>query len=226
MTSRLTTRIGSLILPNSVIRGSGEPVMTEAGIRAALAAGAAGVIARSVNEHPEAARQLDLADYATIDIGGARSLFNRSGLTFRETGEWFRAIAAIDKEAARTGRFVAASIVFAGVEGAVSIAAMARNAGLRVFELNVGGPHASEASPGAITQEADPARLRELVAQVRLATNGMALWAKLTGLSSNLPALAMAARDGGADAVCMMGRFMAMIPDLHTFAPILGTSAA
>ena len=54
----------------------------------------------------------------------------------------------------------------------------------------------------------------------------MALWVKLTGLSSNLPALAAAARDGGADSVCMMGRFMAMVPDIETFDPVLGTSAA
>ncbi len=225
-TNRLTTRIGGLTLPNPIICGSGEPVMTEAGIRAALKAGAAGVIAKSVNERPEGARQLDLADYVTLQVDGARSLFNRSGLIDRDTGDWFQAIAAIDREAAVTGRFVAASIVFAGQEGAVAIGGMARAAGLRMFELNVGAPHASEASSGAITQETDPARLRDLVASVRAVTGGMALWVKLTGLSSNLPALAQGARDGGADAVCMMGRFMAMIPDIETFAPVLGTSAA
>jgi len=103
---------------------------------------------------------------------------------------------------------------------------MARKAGLRVFELNVGAPHASEASPGAIAQETDPERLRDLVALVRRETSGLALWVKLNGLSSNLPALAVAARDGGADAVCMNCRFMAMVPDLGSFAPVLGTSAA
>jgi dihydroorotate dehydrogenase (NAD+) catalytic subunit len=54
----------------------------------------------------------------------------------------------------------------------------------------------------------------------------MQLWVKLTGLSANLPALAVAARQGGADAVCMMGRFMAMVPDLETFGPLLGTFGA
>ncbi len=75
-------------------------------------------------------------------------------------------------------------------------------------------------------QETDPGRLTELVRRVRTATEGMQLWVKLTGLSSNLPALAVAAKQGGADAVCMMGRFMGLVPDLDTFAPVLGTSAA
>jgi dihydroorotate dehydrogenase len=230
--TRLDTAIGSFPLVNPVICGSGEPVMTEAGIRAALRAGAAGVIAKSVNENPAGGRQLDRADYVRLDAQGVPtagqglSLFNRSGLTQRGTADWFAAIAAIDREARHDQKFVAASIVYAGPQGAVSIAAMARQAGLRVFELNVGAPHASEAAAGAIVQETDPARLTDLVRQVRAVTLGMQLWVKLTGLSSNLPALAVAARNGGADAVCMMGRFMGLVPDLETFAPVLGTSAA
>jgi dihydroorotate dehydrogenase (NAD+) catalytic subunit len=230
--TRLSTTVGSFPLVNPVICGSGEPVMTEAGIRAALKAGAAGVVAKSVNEHPAAARQLDRADYVRLDANGVPtagqgvSLFNRSGLTQRATAEWFAAIAAIDRQVRAEGKFVAASIVYAGPEGAVSIATQARAAGLRVFELNVGAPHASEAAPGAIAQETDPDRLTELVRQVRAVTGGMQLWVKLTGLSSNLPALAIAARRGGADAIGMMGRFMGLVPDLETFAPVLGTSGA
>jgi dihydroorotate dehydrogenase len=174
---------------------------------------------------------LDRADYVELDAAGVPtrhgvSLFNRSGLIQRDVAEWFGAIATIDQEAARDGQFVAASIVLAGADGAVEIAGLARTAGLRVFDLNVGAPHASEATPGAIAQETEPERLTALVARVRAATEGMQLWVKLTGLSSNLPALAVAAKQGGADAVCMMGRFMALVPDLETFMPVLGTSAA
>ncbi len=138
MASRLATAIGRLTLPNPVICGSGEPVMTESGIRAALRAGAAGVIAKSVNERPEASRQLDRADYAQLDATGALtvqgvSIFCRSGLAQRDPTEWFTAIARIDGDAAREGRFVAASIVLAGVDGAVELAQTARRAGLRVF---------------------------------------------------------------------------------------------
>jgi dihydroorotate dehydrogenase (NAD+) catalytic subunit len=232
--TRLATSIGDFPLVNPVICGSGEPVMTEAGVRAALRAGAAGVIAKSVNEQPAAARQLDRADYVhldgagapTGDRAGASSLFNRSGLSQRPAEDWLRAVAAIDREAAREGRFVAASIVYAGPDGAATIAAQSRACGLRVFELNVGAPHASEAAPGTIVQETDPARLTDLVRRVRAVTPGMQLWVKLSGLSASLPALSLAARDGGADAVCMMGRFMGLVPDLDTFRPVLGTSAA
>ena len=68
MTSRLATTIGRLALPNPVICGSGEPVMTKAGIRAALHAGAASVIAKSVNERPEAVR--NAGTMAGIRAGG------------------------------------------------------------------------------------------------------------------------------------------------------------
>jgi dihydroorotate dehydrogenase (NAD+) catalytic subunit len=230
--TRSATAIGSFPLVNPVICASGEPVMTEAGVRAALRAGAAGVIAKSVNEYAAAGLQLDRADYVRLDRQAAPtteqgvSLFNRSGLSQRDPADWFAAIADIDAQARCDGRFVAASIVYAGPQGAVSIAALARAAGLRVFELNVGAPHASEAEPGLITQETDPGRLADLVRQVRAVTEGMQLWVKLTGLSSNLPSLALAACRGGADAVCMMGRFMGLVPDLATFAPVLGTSAA
>jgi dihydroorotate dehydrogenase len=230
--SRLATRIGCFTLLNPVICGSGEPVMTAMGIRAALRAGAAGVIAKSVNENPAARRQLDRADYVRLDADGAPtsgpgvSLFNRSGLIQRGAAEWFAVLAAIDREARADGKFVGGSIVYATPSGAVSTAAAARSAGLRVLELNVGAPHASEAEAGAIAQETDPDRLADLVRQVRAVSQGMQLWVKLSGLSADLPVLAAAARRGGADAVCMMGRFMGFVPDLQTFAPVLGTAAA
>jgi dihydroorotate dehydrogenase len=231
---RLKVSLGRLALANPLICGSGEPVMTEIGIRAALAAGAAGVIAKSVNEQAAAARQLDQADYCWLDPNGHLSntpdrrgaLFCRSGLSQREQGGWFRAIAAIDRDAAEQGQFVAGSVVLGSAEGAVELARLACQAGLRVFELNVGAPHAAEAQPGAIGNQTDPNDLRTLVRSVRDAVGDMILWVKLTGLATNIPALAKAAVEGGADAVGVMGRFLAMVPSLDDYAPVLGSSAA
>jgi dihydroorotate dehydrogenase len=231
---RLAIRIGGLALRNPVICGSNEAVATAAGIHAALATGAAGVIAKSVNEQPAAAAQLDRADYVKLDAearpvaweAAGVSLFNRSGLAQHDPAEWFAVIAGLDRQAAATGQFVAASVVLGGHAAAAELAASACAAGVRVFELNVGAPHASEARPGSIMNESEPVGLAALVAAVRAATPGMQLWVKLTGLSSNLPALSAAASAAGADAVVMMGRFMALVPDIDSFAPVLGTQAA
>jgi len=232
--ARLRVRLGRLTLSNPLICGSGEPVMTEAGIRAALHAGAAGVIAKSVNEQPAAARQLDGADYCWLDPHGDAasqadrlgSLFCRSGLAQRDGEDWFRAVAAIDRDAAKNGQFVGASIVLGSAEGALDLARLARRSGIRLFEFNVGAPHALEARAGAIENRNDPAELRQLVRQVRDALGDTIMWVKLTGLTPNIPALAQAAMQGGADAVIAMGRFLAMVPCLDDFSPTLSSAAA
>lgn len=231
---RLQTQIGALTLPNPIICGSGEPVMTEAGIRAALAAGAAGVIAKSVNEQAAAAQQLDRADYTWLDQAGAvaahpgrlGSSLCRSGLAQRDREDWFLAVSRLDREAAQSGRFVAASVVLGSWEGAIDAVRIAARAGVRVFELNIGAPHAPEARRGTIELQTDPSDVQALVRQVREAAPGLILWVKLTGLATNLPDLTRAAVGGGADAVVMMGRFLAMMPDLDTLEPVLGSSAA
>jgi dihydroorotate dehydrogenase (NAD+) catalytic subunit len=232
--SRLKVQLGRLTLSSPLICGSGEPVMTEAGIRAALRAGAAGVIAKSVNEQAAAARQLDGADYCWLDPNGDAtrkadrlgSLFCRSGLSQRDREEWFGAIAALDRDAAKNGQFVGASIVLGSADGALELARLARRSGIRLFEFNVGAPHALEARAGAIENRTDPGELRELVRQVREAVGDMLLWVKLTGLTTNIPALAKAAVEGGADAVIAMGRFLAMVPSLDDLAPALDGAAA
>ena len=203
--------------------------MTEAGIRAALAAGAAGVIAKSVNEQPAAARQLDRADYAFLQRGSSAGgcgrcavlpLWPRAARPQRSGSRHRR-----DRSRGGTHRsFRCRERCARRCRGREVWPRSRASAGLRVFELNVGAPHASEATPGVIAQETDPDSLRTLVGRVRAVTAGMQLWVKLTGLSSNLPALALAASQGGANAVCMMGRFMAVVPDLDTLAPVLGTS--
>ncbi|MEJ0070253.1 MAG: dihydroorotate dehydrogenase [Pseudomonadota bacterium] len=186
--------------------------MTEAGIRAALAAGAAGVIAKSINESEAAARQLDLADYVQLSRDGepvpwargdlGHSLFNRSGLGGHDPAAWFTTIAALDQSVRAEGRFVAASVILGEPAQAAALAGLAVARGVRVVELNVGAPHASEARAGAITAETDPARLTAVVRQVRAATAGAVLWVKLTGLSDNIAGLARAARAGR----CRRGR--------------------
>jgi len=233
--STLETEIGTLTLRNPVICGSGEHVMTEAGIDAALRTGAAGVVAKSLNESVSAAEQLDIADYVLVgsdqrlrewgaeEARGA-SLLCRSGLQQIGREQWIETIARADRKARRSDQFVAASLVYGELEGALDIARAAGQAGIRIFELNMGSPLSYEAAKGSITSVTEAEDVQRTVALVREAFGGI-VWAKLTGLSNNLPELAEAARAGGAESVGLAGRLMGFLPDLDSHAPVLNTSA-
>jgi dihydroorotate dehydrogenase (NAD+) catalytic subunit len=58
MGADLRIQLGGLALKNPLICGAGEHVMDEAGIRAALDAGVAAVVAKSANESEAARKQL------------------------------------------------------------------------------------------------------------------------------------------------------------------------
>jgi dihydroorotate dehydrogenase len=232
----LSVRIGGITLANPVIIGSGDHVMTEGGLRAAVASGAGAVVAKSINESAAAKRQLDGSDHVLLDSHWMpipwdfapppdAMLFGRSGLHQAASSDWIETVARLDRTAAEQERYVIGSIILADLDVACDLARAMQAAGIRVLELNIGAPHGDEAVPGAIVQERAAGRVREITARLRSAVT-MPLWIKLTGQSEDVASLAAAARDGGADAVIVMGRFMALVPDVETRAPLLGTAGA
>lgn len=230
-TARLRVDVGTLALKNPVICASGEHVMTEAGIRAALAAGAAVVVAKSTNESRPARTQLAQTDYLRTDTdwvpqpwaGSGGNILCRSGLQPRECDDWIAAVAALDREAAAQNAYVAASLILADLDHAVSLARTVEAAGIRLLEFNIGTPYGDLASHGGVATERAAARVRE---QVEILTRAVRIpvWVKLTGQSENVAALAAAARDGGAAAVVMIGRMLGMLPDLDSHEPALGSN--
>jgi dihydroorotate dehydrogenase (NAD+) catalytic subunit len=219
----LSIKVGGLPLKNPVIAASCEATATPEQIRACLDAGAAAVVAKSVNESPAAQANLHAAEYVLLDealrerpLGPAQrtdSLFCRSGLLGVEVGEWAQTLAELDLEAAAQSAYVVPSLIVAELDRAVEAAQAFERAGLRWIELNVGAPHASEASEGIGAGV-------ELVRQIREAT-ALPLTVKLAAADSAASALA-----AGADAVCIATRAMGFVPDLDTRRPVLGTYAA
>jgi dihydroorotate dehydrogenase (NAD+) catalytic subunit len=219
----LSTTVAGLELKNPVIAASSEATATPEQIRTCLAAGAAAVVAKSVNESPAAHANLRAAEYALLDealhprpLGPARrtdSLFCRSGLLEVELEEWADTLAALDREAAEDGAYVVPSLIVADLGRAVEAAGTFARAGLRWLELNVGAPHASETAEGIGAGVG-------LVRGIRNATS-LPLTVKLGATDSAADALA-----AGADAVCIATRAMGFLPDLETRRPVLGTFAA
>jgi dihydroorotate dehydrogenase len=218
----LRVSVAGLELKNPVIAGSGEATASADDIRACLDAGAAAVVAKSVNESAAARAQLRAAEYVVLDehlrarplgpAARADSLFCRSGLLDVDLDEWVDLLAQLDREAGDA--YVVPSLIVADVDEAVRLAREIERAGLRWLELNVGTPHAEEATPGALRTGV------ELVARVRAAVS-IPLTVKLRAGDSVADTLA-----AGADAVCLATRAMAFVPDLETRRPVLGTFAA
>ena len=232
----LRIRISTLELKNPVICGSGEHTMTAEGIRAAIASGVGAVVAKSVNESMAAKSQLDKTDYRMVgtdwkpvpwDFNAPQdaSIFCRSGLIQKSFEDWMQELIVLDQQAAREGCYVIPSLILSDLEQCAAYAQIVEKMGFRVLEVNIGAPHGDEAAKGAIVLERDASRIETIVKRLRAAVS-LPLWIKLTGQSENPALLAEAARNSGADAVILMGRFMGFLPDLDTHKPLLNTSAA
>lgn len=229
----LSVDLGKVRLKNPLIAGSCEFTMTEAGIRACLDAGAGAVVAKSINESPEAARQLNIADYVLLrpdwrlnpweHAALDDTLFCRSGLAQTPLDDWLELLARADAYARRHDAYVIGSITVAEAAPAAAIAARMAEA-VRCIELNLGAPHGKETRGGAVRQVTEADVAREFTAHVRRAVP-CPLIVKL-GQTNDVVGMAAAVVEAGADAVAMIGRFSGFMPDIETMEPVLGSWGA
>lgn len=232
--SDLSLNLGKIHLKNPLICASSEITMTRDGIRAAIDAGAAAVIAKSVNESPAAAAQLDKADYVLLDDDFRpvpwtstqrldASLFCRSGLAQTPIDEYLPMLAELDRYAQTKQSYVVGSITVARAEPAAEIAARMQQAGLRWIELNLGAPHGRES--GAVSQITARDAVSAYVRRVRRAIS-VPLAVKLTAQADDPLSLAATAINEGADMIVLAGRVQGFMPDIETHRPILGSWGA
>jgi dihydroorotate dehydrogenase (NAD+) catalytic subunit len=235
MAPDLSVSLGPVQLRHPVVCGSGEHLASEAGLRAAIDAGAAAAVAKSANETPAGRDQWTVRrwtllseDWRELPAGTlprSASLMNRSGLAPTPWDEWLTIIARADARARERDAWVLASVVPGDERELPRLAAEVEQAGIRWLELNLSAPHAGEGVAGAIERPDSPERVSELTRSVR-ARCGLPLTVKLTAESADVVALARAARESGADSIAMTGRHLGFLPDLRTRRPVLGTFGA
>lgn len=232
MTS-LTTTLGRVTLKNPLIAGSAEHLIEVDGIQRALKAGVGAVVVKSVNESDAARDQLQRAEYLLLDehwnpvewgpsAPASAFVACRSGLTPQSFDQWLEQTARMDREARTYDSYAVASVILSGLDTTMQMVRQIEQTGLRILELNIGTPYASQAR-GAVSTELDPKNVSAIVATVRKAIS-LPLWVKITGQSERVPDLAAAAFAAGGDAVVMAGRSLGLIPDIETLEPMLGTT--
>jgi dihydroorotate dehydrogenase len=231
--TRLNATVGRTILKNPLIAGSAEHHIAADGVRRALRTGVGAVVVKSTNESDRGRDQLQRAEYMllddqwreipwTPDAPATAFIACRSGLTPQSFAAWLEQAVLLDREAQAMDSYAIASLIVADLERTVDMARQIEQAGVRILELNIGTPYASQAR-GVVSTELDPERVTMIVSAVRAAIS-IPLWVKLTGQSERVPDLAAAAYRGGGDAVIMAGRLLGFIPDVETMQPFLGTT--
>jgi dihydroorotate dehydrogenase (NAD+) catalytic subunit len=231
--TRLNVSVGQTVLKNPLIAGSAEHHIAPDGVRRALRAGAGAVVVKSINESERGRDQLQRAQYMLLDeqwreipwtpeAPATAFIATRSGLTPQDFAAWLEQTVALDREAKAMDSYAIGSLIVADLAHTVAMAKQIEQAGVRILELNIGTPYASQAR-GVVSTELDPERVSMIVSTVQQAIS-IPLWVKLTGQSERVPDLAAAAYRGGGDAVIMAGRLLGFIPDVETMQPFLGTA--
>jgi dihydroorotate dehydrogenase (NAD+) catalytic subunit len=230
---RLATKVGTVELKNPLIAAGAEHFIDAENVRLAIDAGSGAVVVKSTNESEAAKDQLQRAEYAVLDEQWRPVAWNadapagvtiacRSGLAPQPFDAWLEDTVKLDKFARQSDSYAVASIILADLDAAVQMARRIEQSGIRIFELNIGTPYATQAK-GVVSTELDPARVKMIVETIRAAIK-LPLWVKLSGQSERVPLLAKAAFEGGAESVVMAGRLLGMIPDVETLEPVLGTT--
>ncbi|MBS0534472.1 MAG: tRNA-dihydrouridine synthase [Proteobacteria bacterium] len=231
--ARLDVTVGRTALKNPLIAGAAEHMIEAGGVLGALRAGPGAVVVKSINEMERGKDQLQRAEYMlldeqwreipwTKDAPATAFMATRSGLTPQAFDAWLEQTAKLDRDAKAMDAYAIASLIVADLDKTVAMARQIEQAGLRILELNIGTPYASQAK-GVVATELDPARVTMIVSAVRQAIK-IPLWVKITGQSERVPELAAAAFAAGGEAVVMAGRLLGFIPDVETMQPFLGTT--
>ena len=210
MAGRLETTIGRLALRNPLIAGPADHFIDDEGVRRALQTGVGAIVLKSINETQSAKDQLQSAEYAALDeywkpvawgpnAPHATTIACRTGL-----GSCNRSSNGSTARCASTRRRVPATRSQSRASSSptwitrCSMARQIEQAGIRVLELNIGTPYASEARKGTVTTELNPQRVEMIVSAVRKVVS-IPLWVKTTGQSERVPELADAAFRAGAE---------------------------
>ena len=150
--------VGRTELKNPLIAGSAEHLIEADGVRCALRAGAGAVVVKSTNnsqasQRPIATRRVPgpRRRLATYPLGRRsarepRFIACRSGLTPQASTPGSSRPPSSTARQERSNSYAVASLIFDDLESAVRMARAVEQAGLRVLELNIGTPYASQAA--------------------------------------------------------------------------------
>ena len=234
MSPATQVEIGRIRLKNPLIAGSAEHLIEAEGVRAALRAGAGAVVVKSTNRSQAAATSSSArSTWCSMSIGGPLRGDRRRRCTHSlpavpgsprspSMRGWSKRLRSTARPRRWTRTPLRASSLTRSAPRSRWRAPLSRRASACSSSTSERLTPARRQKARSLPSSIRP-RVTEIVASVRKAI-AIPLWVKITGQSERVPELAHAAFQAGAGAVVMAGRLLGLIPDLDTFAPMLGTT--
>lgn len=194
--SALKTAVGKTVLETPGMVASGIMDETGASMVRMLGAGAGAVVSKSIGTEPKAGH----ANPCFTEVKGG--LVNAMGLP----GPGIELFGEEMKEAVPHGKIVG-SVAGGSADEFVFLAAKMEEYKACAVELNLSCPHAKG---HGIELGTDPGLVKTIVSAVKGSVN-IPVWVKLTPNTHILPQIALAAQDGGADAIVAINTLKAMV---------------
>ncbi len=203
--SRLTVKLGKLVLPNPVMLASG--ILSHGSLlEKALREGAGAVVTKSLTLKGR-------KGYETpVVVGVEEGLVNAVGLANPGYKDFLKNDLQMIKEKNR----VIVSIAGDGPDEFVKIASSAEDAGIAAVELNLSCPHVKK---HGLEIGKDPKLVRRIVKDTRGVLK-IPVHVKM-GFCDELIRSSLVAEDAGADAVVAINTLPAMVIDVYSRKPIL-----
>jgi dihydroorotate dehydrogenase (NAD+) catalytic subunit len=200
--------LAGIRLRNPFLLASGIWGESGESLKGAYAAGAAGVVTKSIGAEPRPGYP-----NPTVESYGTWGMLNAMGLPNPGIGEYPREI-----KIARDAGVPLIGSVFAGdADGFAEIATQMEATGVQALELNLSCPHAKGLGSEV---GSDPAEVEAVVRAVVHASR-LPVFAKITPNSADPVALGVAAERGGAAAVTAINTVRALAVDVNLRRPVL-----
>jgi len=204
---RLQIEVAGLKLPNPTMLASGILGLTSDTLKEVAQAGAGAIVTKSIGLRPRRGYRNPTVVQVECGLINAMGLPNPGIHSFREE----------INEARNLGIPLIVSIYGFSAEGYAEAASVAVSAGADAVELNLSCPHVARTG---VEIGQDSAKAAEIVKNVKKSV-GKPLFAKLSPNVSDIPEIAEAVDDAGADAITAINTVRAMAIDVETTRPIL-----
>ena len=231
----LSVTISGIKFKNPVMASAGEPTTDYAHMKAAIEAGAGGVVAKSVAFSPELARSFDHARWAVIDENRKIcsrgvypkmfSFYGRGGIPL-EPPDWIETLQRVQEVADKHGSVLVGSIGTGPLDKMVETAERMEKAGLRIIELDAGCPQVSQLGLDHSDMELVKSHeIAGIIAKAVIDAVKVPVIYKVAAEDHDILETCRAVKEAGAAGVTLINRYVGFLVDIESGKPHLNSMA-